>query len=234
MKPRTLLWLALVTLGLSAQFLKAGSGAVFTHQAQNTDNTFTTLASFATDTPTATPTPSPTATPTATSTPSCSAGDTGLLSPSAQAADSGGNGDGFEVDPTYAFADGGGYASNMDGAGDRHRYHDYSISIPSGCSVKGIEVRLDWWLDSTDGASSMSVELSWDGGGSWTAPKTDTTETISEHTATLGSSTDTWDRSWTSAELTNANFRVRLTSNSSDSLRDFYLDWVPVKAYYGP
>jgi len=36
------------------------------------------------------------------------------------------------------------------------------------------------------------------------------------------------------AELSDANFRVRLTSNSSDSLRDFYLDWVPVKVYDGP
>ena len=122
----------------------------------------------------------------------------------------------------------------MDGPGDRHRYYDYAISIPSGCSIKGIEARLDWWLESTDGTNSMSVELSWDGGTSWTAAKTDTTETTSEHTATLGSSTDTWETSWTPENLSNAKFLVRLTSNSTDSLRDFYLDWVPVKVYYGP
>jgi hypothetical protein len=224
-----------VTLGLGAQLLKAGSASVFTDELQNTGNTFTTLASFATDTPTPTPSPTPTATPspTATPTPTCVAGDTGFLNPSDQAADSGGDGYGFEVNPTYAFADDTSYAQNLDGAGDRHRYYSYGASIPSGCSIKGIEVRLDWWLDSTEGTNSMSVELSWDGGASWTAAKTDTEETTSEHTATLGSSTDTWGRSWTADDLSNANFRVRLTSNS-DSLGDFYLDWVPVNVYYGP
>jgi hypothetical protein len=235
-KARTLLLVALVTLGLGAPLLKAGSAAVFTHQTENPDNTFTTAASFATDTPTPTPTPTLTATasPTPTPTPTCVAGDTGFLNPRAQAADTGGDGNGFEVDPTYAYDDDTSHAQNVDGAGDQHRYYSYGISIPSGCSVKGIEVRLDWWLDSTDGTNSMSVELWWNGGTSWTAAKTDTEDTTSEHTATLGSSTDTWGRNWTAEDLSDANFRVRLTSNSSDSLRDFYLDWVPVKVYYGP
>jgi len=235
-KPRTLLWLALVTLALGASLARAGSAAIFTKQTENTGNTFTTAASFATDTPTATPTPTLTDTPspTATPTPSCAAGDTALLNPSAQAADTGGVGDGFEVDPTSAYGDDSVFAGNVDGAGDRHRYYDYSISIPSGCSIKGIEVRLDWWLDSTEGTSSMSVELSWDGGTSWTAAESDTTETTSEHTATLGSSADTWGRSWTAENLSDANFRARVTSTSDQSWMDFYLEWVPVKVYYGP
>ena len=233
MRPRTLLWLALVTLGLGASLARAGSASIFTKQTENTGNTFTTAASFATDTPTATPTSTPTATPTATPSPSCTAGDTGLLNPSAQAADTGGSGDGFETDPTYAFADDALYALNVNGPGDRHLYYDYSISIPSGCSVKGIEVRLDWWLDSTEGTNSMSVELSWDGDTSWTTAKTDTTATTSEHTATLGGPEDAWGYAWTVAELSDANFRVRLTSNSDSSDRDFFLDWVPVRVYYG-
>jgi hypothetical protein len=221
---------ALVTLGLGAPLQEPGATAIFTHQTQNTGNTFTTAASFAT----ATPTPTATSTPTATPTPSCAAGDTGLLNPSDQAADSGGKGDGFEVNPTYAFADDSLYALNVNGPGDRHRYYDYSISIPSGCSIKGIDVRLDWWLDSIEGTNSMSVELSWDSATSWTTAKTDSTETTSEHTAVLGGSTDTWGRTWTSAELTNPYFRVRVTSNSDQSSTDFYLDWVPVRVYYGP
>jgi hypothetical protein len=226
----TLLWVGLVTLGLGIALREPGSTAIFNHQAQNADNTFTTASSFAT----ATPTPTATSTPTATPTPSCTAGDTGLLDPSAQVADTGGNGDGFEADPTYAFADDSSYALNANGPGDRHRYYDYSISIPSGCSIKGIEARLDWWLQAITGINSMSVELSWDGGNSWTAAKTDSTETTSEHTAVLGSSTDTWAETWTPDELSNANFRVRVTSTSDQSWMDFYLDWVPVVVYYGP
>ncbi len=31
-----------------------------------------------------------------------------------------------------------------------------------------------------------------------------------------------------------ANFRVRITSNSSVPARDFFLDWVPARIYYSP
>jgi len=93
-------------------------------------------------------------TPTATPTPACSAGDTGWLDASAQAADSGGDGNGFERNPSNAFADGVGYAENENG--DRHRYYDYGITVSPACAIRGIEVRLDWWLDSTFGTNSMS------------------------------------------------------------------------------
>jgi hypothetical protein len=208
-KPRTLLWLLLGALGLAAAPLTTGTAAVFTGQAQNHNNTFSTAP--------------------------CFPGDTGLLNPTTQAPDTGaGDGDGFEQDPTNAFADDASYAANYDGQGDRHFFYDYNISIPSGCSVSGIEVRLDWWLDSTMGINSTSVEVSWDGGTSWTAAKTDSTETTEEHTAVLGGSADTWGRGWTPTELGNGDFWVRITSNSDDSSRDFFLEWVPVRVSYGP
>ena len=92
---------------------------------------------------------------------------------------------------------------------------------------------MDWWLDATSGTNSMDVELSWDGGTSWTAAKTDAQETTSEHTVTLGAAVDRWGRAWSLSEFDNSNFRVRLTSNGTANPRDFYLDWVPVKAHYG-
>ena len=199
-----LVWLAFVLGAALAQ----GGLAVFTGLVNVTANTFNTVA--------------------------CFPGDTGLQDPAADAADTGGDGDGFESSPTNAFADAGGNATNTDGAADRHRYYNYSISMGASCSITGIEVRLDWWLDSTAGVSSMSVELSWDGGTNWTSAKTDTVESTTEHTTTLGGSSDTWGRTWAVSEFSNANFRARLTSNSDDSLRDFLLDWVPVTVYYGP
>ena len=159
---------------------------------------------------------------------------TGFVSASAETFDTGGDGDGFELNPTNAFADGSGFASNIDGAGDRHRFYDYGISIGGGASIQGIEVRLDWWLDSSGGTNSMSVELSWDGGTSWTAAKTDSVESVTEHTATLGNAADTWGRAWTGSELSDTNFRVRVTSNTSEAVREFYLDWVPVRVSYVP
>ena len=59
----------------------------------------------------------------------------------------------------------------------------------------------------------MSAELSWNGGTSWTAADTDGVETTTEHTGLLGGASDIWGRAWTASELSNANFRVRLTTS---------------------
>jgi len=207
-KVGTVLIAALMALsGLATLTVNSGL-ARFTGQKSNTNDTFTSA--------------------------DCFPGDTGLLDPSANAAGTGG---GFELNPTNAYTDGSGYASNIDGPGDRHRYYNYNTSIKSSCAIDGIRVRLEWWLDSTSDTNSMSVELSWNGGASWTAAKTDSQESTSEHTATLGGPTNTWGRTWTVGELSNANFRVRLTSDCSGSgcsSRDFFLDWVPARIYYGP
>ena len=163
----------------------------------------------------------------------CTVSDTGYLSPTAQAADTGGDGDGFESDPTNAFADDASSATNVGGDGDRHRFYDYGISLKSSCDISGIEVRLDWWLSALGGGNSIDVELSWDGGTSWTAAKTDAVESTSERSAILGGSSDTWGRTWSVAELSDSNFRARATTNGSGGLT-YYLDWAPVKVYYAP
>lgn len=163
--------------------------------------------------------------------PAAQAADTGYLNPSADAADTGGDGDGFEVTPANAYTDGSGHAANNSGANDRHRFSNYGISVPAGSMTNGIEVRLDWWLNGTSGNNSMSVELSWNGGTNWTASKSTSTEPTSEATSLLGVASDNWGHSWTSSELSNANFRVRITSNGNSS-RDFFLDWVAVKVNY--
>ncbi|MCX5990933.1 MAG: hypothetical protein NTZ04_01160 [Chloroflexi bacterium] len=161
------------------------------------------------------------------------AGDTGWRSPTANVADNA-SGNGFETAPEYAYADDAVAASNVDGAGDRHLYYDYGFSILSDANIEGIEVRLHWWLDSVDGTNSMSVDLSWDGGSSWTSAATDNVGSTTELTASLGGPTDKWGHSWIPSEFSNANFRARVTCNSDDPTRDFYLDWIPVIVYYAP
>jgi hypothetical protein len=162
-------------------------------------------------------------------------GNTGLLIPTAEAVDTGGNGDGFESFPVNAFTDDNNFASNdsQSFSGDHHRFYNYGFSIASGCVIQGIEVWLDWWLLNTDGDNSIDVELSWDGGNSWTAAKTDSLETASEHTTVLGGSADTWGRAWSPAEFSDANFRVRLTTNNT-AAQTFFLGWAPVNVYYAP
>ncbi len=156
-------------------------------------------------------------------------------SPAASQADASvGDADGFELNASNAFADGGGFASNINGNGDRHIFSNYNFTIPVGATINGLEARADWFLDSTAGVNSFDVNLSWDGGTTWTAAKTDATETLEEHISSFGGAADTWGRTWSASAFTNSNFKVRITSVSDSTSRDFFLDWLPVRVYYTP
>lgn len=173
--------------------------------------------------------------------------NTGYLDCSANApvTSSSGDNNGFETTPGNACADGGGDASDANsGTGpsgsctnaskDRHLFYNYGISIPSGSTINGIEVRLDAWVSSTTSNPFMCVDLSWDGGTSWTAAKTTSTLTTTEASYTLGAASDTWGRTWSSGDFSSANFRVRVTDVASSTARTFNLDWVPVRLSFTP
>jgi hypothetical protein len=208
--------------------------------------TFTGSPGTVTVTPsrTNTPTPSRTNTPTFTFTPTQPVGNnTGWISPSGQASQSGGDGNGFQTSPANAFADGGGTADDVNsGTGtstsctstskDQHAYFNYPLSIPSGSTINGIEVRTDARVDSASGTRRFCVQLSWNNGASWTTMKTGSNLSTTERTDTFGSSSDTWGRTWNTSELTSANLRVRIVSVASSTSRDFFLDWLPVRVWY--
>jgi hypothetical protein len=170
---------------------------------------------------------------------------TGLLNPSANAAvtSNAGDNNGFQTSPNNAQANDGLFAVDTNSGTntntsctntgkDKHIYRDYNISLPGGATINGIEVRLDARADSTTGAPKMCIELSWNGGSTWTAAKTTPTLTTSEASYTLGGAADTWGRAWSTGEFSNANFRVRVTNVASNSSRDFSLDWVAVNIHY--
>ena len=171
--------------------------------------------------------------------------ETGLQSPSVNAAASGGDGDGFQTNPGNAHSDDGLFAVDTNSSKgtstsctssekDKHLFFNYDFNIPSGATILGIEVRLDAQVDSTSGSPHMCVQLSWDGGLTWTTAKTTPTLTTSEATYTLGGPTDTWGRTWNTTEFANANFRVRMINVASSTSRDFSLDWVAVNVHYQP
>ena len=171
---------------------------------------------------------------------------TGFLSPTAQAAvtSSAGDNNGYESGPTNAFADGGAFATDLNSGTnkntsctntgkDKHLFYTYNFNIPSG-TVQGIQVRLDARADSTSGAPKICVEVSWNGGASWTAAKSTSTLTTTEATYILGGTADNWGRNWSLGDFSNANFRVRVTDVASNNSRDFYLDYIAVNVTYQP
>jgi hypothetical protein len=139
------------------------------------------------------------------------------------------------TNPANAYSDSSGYASRDNNAnGVAHVYYNYGFAIPANAVIQGIQVRLDWWLDSTAGTNSVRVYLSWDGGANWTAFKSAATERTSDGNPTdiVGGASDTWGRTWAPSDFSNANFRVRLELRTNRSQRDFRIDWVPVQVTY--
>jgi len=95
---------------------------------------------------------------------------------------------------------------------------------------------LDASVDSPgSNAPVICVQLSWDGGKTWTTARQTSTLTTSETTYVLGGSSDTWGRTWALSNLTNANFRIRVinvASGGGANSRDFSLDWIALRVTY--
>ena len=194
-----------------------------------------------TNTPTNTPVP-----PTPTNTPAPST-STGFLSPSANAAQTSGAGDnnGYQTSPANAYANDSSVATDTNSGTntntsctnngkDNHRYYNYNLNLPATAVIKGIQVRLDARADATSGSPKICVQLSWDGGTTWTTAKSTTTLSTTEATYTLGSIADTWGRTWTPSNFSNADFRIRVIDVASNTSRDFFLDYVAVNVAYQP
>jgi trimeric autotransporter adhesin len=169
--------------------------------------------------------------------------NTGLRGPAANAIDSGGDGNGFQTSAGNAHGDDSANAVDTDSGTvsstsctstgrDRHRYFNYGLALANDATVSGIEVRLDSRVDNTSGSPRMCVELSWDGGVSWTGPLTSATLSTTMTSRTLGGPANTWGRSWSPTDLSDENFRVRLTNVANSTVRDFTLDWVAVRVTY--
>lgn len=184
-------------------------------------------------------------TPTATNTPGSST-STGYIAPSAQAAQtsSAGDNNGYQTNPANAFINDSVFAvdtnsgtnrsvSCTNNGKDKHQFFNFGFNIPSG-TVLGVQVRLDARVDSTNGAPKICVQLSWNGGTSWTTAKQTSTLSTSEATYTLGSTSDTWGRAWSLSDFSNSNFRVRVIDISSNNSRDFSLDYIAVNITYQP
>jgi hypothetical protein len=163
--------------------------------------------------------------------------------PSANSADTGGDNDGYQTNPTYAYNYDGSFAVDTNSGSntgtsctgndkDKHRFYNYNFSIPSGATINGIGVNLAAKVDSTTGSPKICVQLSWDGGTTWTATQSTANLTTSVALYSLGGVADTWGHAWTDTGFSNANFRVRVADVASNTSRDFSLDWVGVKVYY--
>jgi hypothetical protein len=200
-----------------------------------------------------TSTPGPTATPTNTPLPStptntpAPVSSTGFLAPSANApvTTSAGDNNGYQTSPTSAYVADGVFASDpssgtntntscTNAGKDKHLFYNFNITMPTLTAANGIEVKLNARVNNTGSAPKICVQLSWDGGTTWTTAKTTATLTTTNATYTLGTTVDNWGRAWALGNFSNTNFRVRVIDIASSSARTFYLDSIAVNVTYLP
>jgi hypothetical protein len=163
------------------------------------------------------------------------------------AADTGGNGNGYEGTPNNACAADGAVATDgntgtagrstscTNAANDRHRFWGYAFGLPGTVtSIDGITVRADAGMNNNGGTSALCVELSWDGGTTWSTARTVTLSGSAVATYTFGSTSDTWGHTWTAGQLSTTNFRVRVTDATNQPNKDYRLDYLAVMVQYTP
>jgi len=177
---------------------------------------------------------------------STSTGETPCLATST-IADTGGDGNGYQTNPGNACASDGALAidaatgiagrstSCANPANDRHRFWGYAFALPGTVTaITGITVRADAGLNNNGGSSVLCVELSWDGGTTWTASQSVALSGAAVATYTLGSATDTWGRTWALGEFATTAFVVRVTDATNHPTKDYRLDFLAVTVDYAP
>jgi hypothetical protein len=139
------------------------------------------------------------------------------------------DGTGF-TNPDNAFSSDDVYAT-VDVDGQQQQYTNFGLSIPDGATINGIRVRVEAHHSTGHGLRRFVVDLSWNGGTNWTSTTLKTGQFgTSDTTRTVGSTTQTWGRTWSADDFTDANFRVRLTTDLGSGTLS--VDYVVVRVYY--
>ena len=134
------------------------------------------------------------------------------------------------TNPTYAYTSDNNYAS-QGGANLLQDYYNFTFGVSSGATIDGIEATWEGEQSGPYTGNMMDVDISWNGGATYTSAKTIVDNSGSgDITVTLGSSSDTWGRSWSDTDFSNTNFRIR--GKNIHASGPWVVDHIQVKVYY--
>jgi len=129
--------------------------------------------------------------------------------------------------PIYAFTSNDSYSIGAPNA--YQDWYNFTFNIPNGATINGIEIKIEASFSSPAGAY---VALSWNGGTTYTASSAlKTWNDVGDANVTFGGAGDDWGHTWSSDELSNNNFRVRV-QRSSQSTGNLAVDCISIKVYY--
>ncbi len=120
--------------------------------------------------------------------------------------------------------------------GHQQDYYGFTFNITES-SIEVIGISLVVVAKHSLGVGQLLIDLSWDGGTSWTEQRDNvgnnfglTEEVISYHIDASSGITDDWGRSWAVDEFSTDNFRVRIENNSIAGTMS--IDYFLVKVAY--
>lgn len=154
--------------------------------------------------------------------------DTGFVSPTA----TGGHASGWS-NPNSAFSSNNIYATET--IEDRNQsYENFGFNIPSGSTIKGIEVLVE--AKHTDPVGCQIEPILHSVSANADSDRKVQAVTGSDATYILGSPTDLWGSTWAASDFSNANFYTEVqfddTTGNSCSNGTLSLDHIQVKVYY--
>lgn len=117
---------------------------------------------------------------------------------------------------------------------DQQDYYEFGLSVPAGVTIDGIEVSVEAKRVSTFADDfTINVQLSWNGGSSWTDAKQNTWTTTTDTYKSYGGSSDTWGRGWSSDDFSDVNFVAYFYLSAGDTTGFAHeVDHIRIKVYY--
>ncbi|NNF08318.1 MAG: DNRLRE domain-containing protein, partial [Candidatus Eisenbacteria bacterium] len=129
------------------------------------------------------------------------------------------------------------YASDTEFArenrnGDAQDWYDFHFQIPAGATIKGIQINVEG--NNQGEANGVDIDLSWDGGTSYTSSGKGAIWPISmvDSIEIFGGPADGWGRTWSPSEFENGNFRIRLTRKGAVDSHDFHVNHIEANVSY--
>jgi len=113
--------------------------------------------------------------------------------------------------------------------------HNFGLSVPSGATIDGIEIKIEWYGGSPRSTIDNIAKLRKGGSSSGIDNNSkNNNPSFSAQTVTYGNSTDLWGTTWSDAQVTaeDFGFEFGVVEDENDDNNEVYVDYIAVKVHY--
>lgn len=144
-----------------------------------------------------------------------------------------GSNTGSYTNPTNATSDNASYATTVNTQTTTHQFYNFGFSVPSTGTITDVIVLANLRVDSTASRVRYGMELSRDGGSTWSTQKFTNQIGTTDEDVYWGGSPDDWTILPTPSQANDSsNFRIRIQNDFASASADAFLDYIAVKVCY--